>query len=156
MVDYEILPHQGIGPVLLRMSQDNVRRVMGVPRASLPIRGRLAPEDFYSSTGMFKIQYDFECRVRFIEVSQRFEERFIYREYSVFETKADELIRLIEADAAIDKSHAEFPATVVFPSLELALWRDCVPEESGGKEGIYFKTIAIGIPGYFSARLISG
>ncbi len=149
MVDYEVRPHQGIGPVLLRMSQEDVRRVMGIPRLSLPLRGRLAPEEYYDSVG-FSIQYDFDFRVRFIEVGAHPRARFFYRGYSVFETKADDLIRLIETDGPIDTSHREFPTNVVFPSLELALWRRCLPEESGGEDGTYFETLAIGVSGYFN------
>jgi hypothetical protein len=152
MVDYKVLPHQGIGPVLLRMSQEDVRRVMGVPRVSLPLRGRLAPEEYYDSFG-FKIEYDFDSRVRFIEVGPHNQARFLYSGCSVFETKADDLIRLIDADASIDTSHPEFPTLVVFPSLELALWRRCLPEESGGEDGTYFDTLAIGVSGYFNRTI---
>ena len=152
MVDYKVLPHQGIGPVLLHMLQADVRRMMGVPRASLPFRGRLAPEDYYDSPG-FKIEYDFDSRVRFIEVGLYNQARFFYSDCNIFETKADDLIRLIETDAAIDTSHPEFPVMVVFPSLELALWRRCLPEESGGEDGTYFDTLAIGVRGYFNRTL---
>ncbi len=152
MVDYKVLPHQGIGPVLLHMSQEDVRRVMGIPRASLPFRGQLAPEEYYDPAG-FKIEYDFDSRVRFIEVGPHKRARFFYSDTNVFETRADDLIRLIEADAAIDTSHSEFPLSVVFPALELALWRRCLPEESGGEDGTFFDTLAIGVRGYFNRAL---
>jgi len=149
MVDYEVLPHQGIGPVLLRMSQEDVRRVLGVPRLSLPIRGRLAPEEYYDSLG-FKIEYDFDYRVRFIEVGAHPQARFLYRGHSVFETKADDLIKLIETDGPVDTSRREFPTNVIFPSLELALSRRCLPEESGGEDGTCFEMVAIAVSGYFN------
>src|SRR5262245_40947818 len=112
MVDYHVLPHQGIGPVSLRMTQDDVRRVIGVPSISLPFRGRLAPADSYHSSGL-KIEYDFDSRVQFIEASASRGVRYLYGDRSVFDTRAEDLIRLVEANAPTDTSHHEFPATVV-------------------------------------------
>src|ERR1041384_4577757 len=98
MCDNEVLPRKSVGPVALRMTQQEIHLVLGVPSVSLPFRGRLPPKDSYHQRG-FTIHYDSDVRVRFIEVFPTRQTRFLYRGISVFDTTADELLRLIGRDA---------------------------------------------------------
>jgi hypothetical protein len=73
-----------------------------------------------------------------------------YKGISVFETEAEELIRLIALDTPYNGGDPELGYSFVFPRLELSLWRPVIPESIDDENGKYFSTIGIGRKGYYS------
>ncbi len=156
MPSYDVVPHRGVGPVLLGMSCQESRAAMGM-QPHVYRRNIFATEDTDSYLGnAFQVDFDREERVEFIELSPGWPAIAVYRGISVFETPADQLVALISQEAGYDRSDPELGYSYVFPELELAVWRPVLPEDDDDPEGRYFATIAVGRRGYFSQRSYSG
>lgn len=150
---YEVIPLKGIGPVLLGMSREEVRSVMGMPiRSYKKTRDACTLTDVYHE-GCFQVFFDEHERVEYIELSSP-DDLFIavYKGKGVFQTKADDLVDLISEDAPFDPEAPEIGYAYVFPQLELSVWRPVLPHDENDLEGQYFSTIGIGKRGYYSSR----
>ncbi|MCG8387588.1 MAG: hypothetical protein MJA30_18705, partial [Cytophagales bacterium] len=80
------------------------------------------------------------------------------KDIEVFKTPAQQLLQKISdtTRSEFDKENDEIPYSYVFPSIDLAVWRQVIPgqDEQTGEilepdEGKYFWTIGIGIKGYY-------
>ena len=151
MITYEIVPHVGVGPIKLGMTRDEVRRVMPVPCS--PYRksqGDLHETDAFHEYA-YQVYYNGESPVvEFIELSDGLDYIASYRGTDVFSTPAAEMVVLVSREAAFDPDYWELGRSYTFPSIDIALWRPVLPEESDGEAGIIFSTIAIGVEGYFA------
>jgi hypothetical protein len=77
----------------------------------------------------------------------------------IFKTPAPILIEKISnsTNSEFNKAGKEIPYSYVFPSIDLAVWRQVIPEKdeqteqiSESDEGKYFWTIGIGVKGYYN------
>jgi hypothetical protein len=135
------------------MARDEVRRAMPGPCTSF-LKGPSSrhPTDAFRGTA-FQVFYGGESpAVEFIELcrGQRF--KAFYRGLSVFDTDADEMVRLVSLDAPFDTCGRESGFTYNFPDLALSLWRSTVPRSPQDTEGRRFLTIGIGVKGYWDRK----
>jgi hypothetical protein len=147
MFEYIVDPLRGIAPVLIGMSRDEVRRVMSEkPQAFRKTSASQYETDAFHGAA-FQVFYagDQPC-VEYIELSRSPHLIAMFRGINVFETPAEDLVRLISQYASYDESDREIPYSYIFPSLEMSLWRPVVEDE----ERRFFSTIGIGIRGYYS------
>ena len=150
MPDYTVQPFVGVGPVLLGMSRDEVRRAM--PEPAKPFRkGRTSQHEtdaFHQNA--FQVFYGGDQpTVEYIELSRGSVVRALYRDLDVFATPADEVVAHISRDSEFDGSDPEIPYSYLFRGLQLSLWRPTIPESDTDTDGRYFSTIGIGKRGYY-------
>jgi hypothetical protein len=153
VIDYEVVPHVGIGPVRLGMSRDDVRRAMPGPCHPF-LKGPDASQetDTFHENG-FQVFYSGTAPVaESIELSRDSGFRALYRGVDVFATPADVVVSHVARDAAFDPDHWELGYSYIFPALDLSLWRPVLPESPEDTDGREFSTIGIGIVGYFGKR----
>jgi hypothetical protein len=123
----------------------------------------------------FQVFFDAADRVEFIELSSGGPCVALYREARVLELSADEAIALVAQEAPPVDENGD-AMSVVFPALELSLWRPFAPYDAGDEifdsdenwesagfepiepppgdspgEGTTFATVGIGRRGYFSS-----
>jgi hypothetical protein len=149
MTKYEVLALVGAGPVRLGMTPAEVEAVMGTPKVVAKGLDKHPVHTFLRST----IQV-FYCAktglVEYIELSRNANFEVWYRDISVFETEATQLVSLISAITLPDETHPEFGYSYVFPEIEFSLWRPVMPESDSDEDGRFFSTVGIGVRGYYS------
>ncbi len=151
MVEYEIVPHQGVGPIAFGMSREQSRAAIGTEPETFRKSGQDdTPADAYYHSAL-QVFFD-KDQVEYIELSADESVTAIYRGHNVFGTKVQDLVDLVSREAPYDPDDPESGYSYIFPKPELALWRPVMPEDEDDPEGQYFLTIGIGRRGYFSAR----
>ena len=153
MKKYDVVPGEEVGPVRLGMTREDARRIMGdEPVCFKKVGTSRYDADAFHESG-FQIFYGGDDpRVEYIELSGGCGFEACYRCRDVFTTLANELVEFIAHDAPYDEAHPELGYAFIFPKLELSLWRPVIPESEDDPEGRLFRTIGIGINGYFSNR----
>jgi hypothetical protein len=150
MTTYDVVPHQGVGPVRLGMTRAESRAAMGLPVQSLGT-GQAARDLYLDAT--FQVSFDEAGRVEYIELSHGGPFIARYDSADVFATDADTLVGLIRRQAAYDEDDPECGYSYIFPALQLSVWRPVMPEDEDededDEEGRRFLTIGIGKPGYY-------
>ena len=149
MKTYQVVSHQGIGPIQLGMSRAESRAAMNLPFTSSK-RHPTSPEvDFYYENS-FQVFFDENDKVEYIELSKSDSFKAIYRGVNTHTTEAKRLIAHLLQDARFDESHWELGYSYIFPALELSVWRATLPADEADEEGRYFATIGVGKRGYYS------
>tara|TARA_R110001592_G_scaffold341938_2_gene631382 strand:- start:296 stop:805 length:510 start_codon:yes stop_codon:yes gene_type:complete len=164
---FKIEPHIGAGDLKFGMSRDEIQQILGTPEHTSK-QMIMDYGDFSISIpakdGYFKnelqISFDDNNKANFIEFTGKdseFTEVFL-KDIEVFKTPAFELIQKISnsTSSEFDNEDDEIPYSYVFPSIDLAVWRQVIPKQDEQKEeisesdeGKYFWTIGIGIKGYY-------
>jgi hypothetical protein len=148
---YDVRPRDGVGPVCFGMSREAARAAMG---GEPDVAVRLFPNQRYEKDcylqGCFQIYYERDQpTVDFIELSSPLAlVDPTFRGLSVFSTKADDVVEFVSKTDAYDKNDRELGYSFRFPSLDIAFWREALPEDDPEME--YFQTVAAGREGYFS------
>lgn len=164
---FDLEPHIGAGDLKLGMTREETRAILGKPAYSSE-KSVMDYGDFSipipAKDGYFKnelqITFDDNGKVDFIEFSGKDSEfvEVYLKDIEVFKTPAQQLLQKISdtTRSEFDKEHDEIPYSYVFPSIDLAVWRQVIPgqDEQTGEilepdEGKYFWTIGIGIKGYY-------
>jgi hypothetical protein len=174
MLTYDVEPLQGIGPVRLGMTRAESRAAMALPvDAYRKGESPILTDAYLDST--FQVFFDEADRVEFIELSSGGPCVPLYREVRVLDLAADEAIALVAQEAQPIDENGD-ATSVVFPAIELSLWRPFAPYGSGDEifdsdedwgsegfepiepgpggsppEGSTFATVGIGRRGYFSS-----
>ena len=148
MLNYQIIPGVGIGPIKLGATRSEARLAMGSdPRICR--RFDLDEDHWYESC--FQVHYDAASdKVEFIELAASDEFSLLYNGIDVHRTPADELVALISRETPYDPNDWELGYTYAFPKIELSLWRSIMPESGDDPDGRYFEAVGLGAPGYFS------
>ena len=164
---FELKTHIGVGVVKFGQTREEIQLALGKPEYSskksifnygdfsLPVPAKIG---YYKNE--LQITFDNEDRADFIEFSGKDSEYIeVYlSDIEIFKTPAPQLIEKISftTNSEFDKDGNEIPYSYVFPSIDLAVWRQVVPildEQSEpipeSDEGKYFWTIGIGKKGYF-------
>ncbi len=152
---YDVLPHEGIGPVRLGMSRAEAREAM--ERAGVPPPEQVeTSRDLYHHAA-FQVSYDAFGTVEYIELGRDGPFGVRYLGVDVFTTPADELVALVAERAPYDPDDPELGFTYLFPALDLSLWRPVMPEDCEEEDepdeydcGRVFTTIGVGRRGYFA------
>ena len=146
MIEYEVVPLEGIGQVKLGMHRDGVRKIMGENPETSGSRNQV---DNYHGEG-FQVFYAENDTVEFIELLRDSGFSAVARGINIFETTAKESLRLIAQYSDYNQDDLEVGYSYVFSDIELSLWRPSIPESDDEEEGKYFSTVGIGVRGYYS------
>ena len=154
MVEYNIEPHKGIGPIKIGMTREQSRKAIGLkPKPFRKSASDKIPTDAYYQNSL-QVFFDDNKHVEYIEVSGPGPIRVLYKGIDFFSLKADEAIALISKDAPYDPNDPELGYSYVFPALELSIWRPVLPDPEDDEDNTStdqgFSTIGIGRPGYYS------
>ncbi len=164
---FDLEPHIGAGKIKLGMTRDETRKILGKPEYSAE-KSVMNYGDFSmpvpAKDGYFKnelqITFDDNYKADFIEFSGKdseFTEVYL-KDIEIFKTPALQLIKdiSVSTNSDFDNEEEEIPYSYVFPSIDLAVWRQLIPEMDEqteeipeSDEGKYFWTIGIGIKGYY-------
>jgi hypothetical protein len=135
LMEMEVVPNVGIGPIHLGMSREAVQPL--VPKGS-------------------PFQVDFRGEpptVVFVQLSKR--GWATYKGIDLFDTPADEVIaeiaQLEDLDGTIYRAGRH---EYYFPHLNMILWRDTVSEEEG-HQGYIFDCVSLHLPGYYTRKLMN-
>jgi hypothetical protein len=154
---YDVVPHEGVGPVRLGMSRQAAREAMeraGVPLP--PVHVEVARDDYHNAG--FQVSYDASGIVEYVELYRG--EPFVtrYRGVDVFATAADEMVALVAETAPYDRDDPDVGFSYVFRALDLSLWRPVMPEDCEEDDepdeydcGRVFTTIGVGRRGYYAS-----
>jgi hypothetical protein len=151
MRTYIIEPLTGVSPIRLGMNRDEVRRLMDDP----PKPFRKSRNDKHETDAFhqnaFQVFYADElARTEYIEISRCNHLRVLFRDLSIFETPADVLLNALGRFHDFECDESPSPCDVIFPDLEMSLWRPHPPSSSSDENGRYFSTVGIGILGYYA------
>jgi hypothetical protein len=154
---YEVVPHEGVGPVRLGMTREAAREAMERAGVPLPPVRVETPVDVYHDAG-FQVSYDASGIVEYIELSRGGAFVARYGGVDVFTTPADELVALVAKTTSYDPDDPEPGYTYLFPALDLSLWRPVLPEDCEEEDqpdeydcGRVFTTIGVGRQGYYAS-----
>ncbi len=152
----DIKPLASAGQIKLGLTKQEVYEKIGKPTDSFP------EKDCYQSNDIFfSVSYDQNDKVEYIEYSKTGNKDFSIRihDIDIFWTPADQLINHVKSvtKCDFDSEDFEIPYSYIFPDLELSFWRPTIPSDYEENEvedeyenGKYFRTIGIGIKGYYS------
>ena len=146
-MDFDIRPHEGVGPLRLGMTREEVAKVMSRDPKALPCQTEGDTEAYYDSG--LSIQYDPGGNVEFIEVSGNSWMDPDYEGVDLFRTPAEEVVEHICQFDAPDPDVGSENTDYLFPKLILTLWRPH-PEYGQEWEGgpTFFATVGIGAHSY--------
>ncbi|WP_289140465.1 hypothetical protein [uncultured Brevibacillus sp.] len=165
METINVMPKQGIGLIKLGMSKEEVEKCRQEYNAKF-YRDNPSYEFF---DGTFKVEYDTEGKVNFIELSSvKGEQEFTCTvlELDIFETKAEDLVEKIDIVSSYDRNDWELGYSYHFPELGLCFWRPVIFKDSDMEEewfkahdkenqesylrDQYFRTVAVAVEGYWN------
>ena len=161
------MPHIGAGNLKLGMTREEIQQILGAPEYSseksifdygdfsLPVPAKYG---YYKNE--LQITFDNDDKADFIEFTGKDSEyvEVYLNDIEIFKTPAPQLIENISksTNSKIDKDAEEIPYSYIFPSIDLAVWRQVIPEQDEQSEqipetdeGKYFWTIGIGKEGYY-------
>lgn len=157
-----IEPWQGIGEFKLGMTRNEVEEC--VQSYSTKYRVKSLDKNYFR----FKIEYDSNNKVSFIEVNWDVKENFncLFNGIDVFNTKVEILVKEIDKTSQYDRTHSELGCTYSFPELGLFLWRSREFTEEDRLEDwflemspdnqeeelrfLYFETVSVVAPEYLA------
>lgn len=140
-----IRPHEGVGAIKFGASREELRRLLGSPSYSD------ASKDFFFDASLHA-HFSLLATLDLIVVTPG---PFIatFQSVNLLDVDADRALSVVGAVAFVDETDVEYPLSCTFPTLDLNLWRSCVPEDDpGGEGGRRFEAVGIGRSGYFSRR----
>jgi hypothetical protein len=144
--DFDIIPHQGVGPIRLGMSRADVHEHFGKPDHVDDAR-----EWFLDG---FAVDFDSSGVVEFIELAESTRFKALFNGQSLHELDADDAVALVVADAPFDEDDPELGYTYVFPKMQMSLWRPMIPDTEQSPDdpdGRHFQAIGLGRKGYFDS-----
>ena len=143
---WELRPLVGAGAVRFGMTCAEVVRLLGDP--GVAPAGRSEARRVGWRDGGLVLHFD--PGVVFIEFSRGAGLLPVLCGVDVFRTPASEVVEaLLNQGHTFDASDPEVGHTYVFEDLQVALWRQVVPEDDEGELGRWFDTVALGEAGYY-------
>ncbi|WP_334077446.1 hypothetical protein [Paenibacillus sanfengchensis] len=122
-----IVPGESIGTVKIGMTQTQAEAAM------------------MSYDGL-NISYDEDHKVDFIEIGYGANDQFkcVYGDFDLFNTKASELVSMIDQISPYDRNEPEIGYTYKYPKIGLSLWRSTILTEEDLQED-WFKELSADI-----------
>ncbi|MEY9940265.1 hypothetical protein [Streptacidiphilus sp. MAP5-3] len=150
-MDVELVPLQGVGPVALGMTIDEVEQILrGLPGFQssgselFPVRGFA----HYSSGMSISASPDGSGRIQAIEVHRpESGDAVRYEGRDVFLTPAEEVISWLSERLGAEVH--EDGRALISPEQSLVFWRPTLPEDELDSDGRYFQTVTLARAGYF-------
>jgi len=149
MIEYEVVPHIGVGPVRLGMTHDEVIKAMG--RQPDIVNGKITVGCYHRCA--FQVDYSTGQHIaEYIEISDWPDFIARFDGIDVFHTPAKELVAHIASKTPYDDTDWELGYSYIFREYDLGLWRPVIPESDEDPDGRYFSTIGVGIKDYYQPR----
>jgi hypothetical protein len=98
MVEYDIVPHEGIGPLAFGMSREQSRAAMGTTPETFRDSGQDASETDAYHKAAFQVFFG-QDKVEYMELSADESVTAMYKGHDVFKTKAQDLVNFISQEA---------------------------------------------------------
>ena len=149
MKKFAIEPLVGVGPIKFGMTRKEVRKHIGKPD------GKIDEDREWYLDGI-AIDFDGDGRVAFIEIAESDSYQVLFNGKCLHTMKADAAVRHLEKSAPYDPENPELGYSYIFPSLEISLWRQAIPDEDQEKDdptGRTFEAVGVGPSGYFTGSI---
>jgi hypothetical protein len=144
-------PPLTVGPLTIGMPIVDAERLLhGISGALSGTPGVRPNRGFvhFESEMSIQIAPDRLGRLRSVEIYRPVRDvQVLYRRTSVFETPAEELIRILSREVRLEIE--DDGLRVIAPDLLIAFGRDMLEVGSDGAEGLYFDSMLIAVPGYY-------
>lgn len=147
MVEYEVVPHEGVGPIRFGMTRDEVHAEFGTPEYTSPDNR----EGFLEG---FLIDFNSDGFVEFVELAKSNKFRALFHGKCLHEMLADDAVEYVQRYGRYDEDDPELGHSYVFLDLQLSLWRPTVPRPGQSEhdpDGRYFHAIGVAEDGYFNS-----
>ena len=147
MVEFQIQPHIGVGPVRLGASREQVHAALGNPASAQGNR-----EMFLDG---FFVDYDDSGMVEFIQLARSSRFRGVFHGVCLHEVSAEQALEAVSHVDSYDLTDPELGYSYIFLDLQLSLWRGTRPEPeqpSTDPDGRHFEAVGVAINGYFQPR----
>jgi hypothetical protein len=146
---FDVLPHVGAGLVRLGMSRSEVRVLLGDPVSSYQkVPGKPFTDAYFG--GGLQVAFDGEDRGEYIELNGPGAVDAVFYGRSLLFLPADDVLEWMSRFAEYDHGDPELGYSYVYPALDLSLWRPTLPETPEDEDGRFFRSIGIGIAGYYA------
>src|SRR5262245_23640265 len=146
---FEIIPHEGVGPILFGMTRIEVNESVEKIGGGLPVPRNKATDCFFRNC--FQVSYNDTRTVEFIEVANEPELEFLFAGKDVFDVPAKELLAHIRQFDAHDPELSQEGYEYIFPSLILTLWDiDSQYDHKRGQKRPVFAAVGIGDAAYLA------
>lgn len=142
---FDVIPHVGIGPLKLGMTQAEVRQAV----AGHTVKALQGCEEVVENLGLWVDYTPGFGGVNFVQAFKAKGVRVIFAGADVFDTPADQLVTRIVRQEGL--TPADFPDgrhEYLFSALRLMLWRGVVPDEPD-ERGWAFECISVHTHGYY-------
>ena len=141
MMNFEIIPKVGIGPIKLGMSRIEVEGIFGQPEHESNER-----IGYYSG---FMIDFDENHKVEFIELAKSNNFSATLNGVNLHEVSAIDAVNYVSKIDNFDKTEPEQGYSYIFKGIQLSLWRGTMPENEADDDGKYFEAVGIAVENYF-------
>ncbi len=141
MKNFDITPHEGVGPIKLGMRRREVVKRFGSPEFDGDYR--------VGYFGGFLIDFDDDDKVEFIELTNSDQFDATYKSKNLHLLKANEVVAFIEQEDSYDVNDPEIGYSYIFKMLQLCLWRGIVADNESDEKGHHFETVGIATGSYF-------
>jgi len=147
-LEFELMPHKGIGPILLGSSRSQARETLSA--IGFPFESSRGSLDYFCEASI-QVEYGADDKVWFIGVSAH--ERFIvrYQGKNVFELSANNFFALVAASES-SGPHTFTTCEYCFPDQIITLWdADEQYDHFGSESKQIWAQVGIGNRAYASA-----
>lgn len=155
---YFIKPTIGVNDIKLGQAREEIHQLIGSPESSHE------NTDYYNQSCL-QINYDEQNIAEYIEIYEDVDlvEALISNK-NVFLTPKDEIEKFVQDtfNVKTDLEDSEYPYSRIFTDIELSLWSDTESDDFSEdekaqypkdfKSSFFFKTVGVGIKGYYSCR----
>jgi hypothetical protein len=149
-MDLIVEPPVSVGPLAIDMPiLDAERLLYTIEGAVVPTPGGYRNPGFvhFESEMSIQVEPDRGGRLRSVQIYRPSSGvRVLYGQVSLFETPADELIRILAADVRLEIE--DDGLFVVAPELFMSFVRDMLDDGSVDARGRYFESVLVAKPGY--------
>ena len=142
MTDWELRPHEGVGPLRLSMTRDDCRAAFE-GRFEEYVKGPEGERTTDIFAGAVHVFYDEQDRVEYIEISRGSGVSPTFGGIAVLDVDAAAAVAAVERAGPYDADDPELGYSYTFKSLDLALWRPDTEDRT-------FAAVGIGAHGYYT------
>lgn len=148
MQELKIIPHVGIGPILLDDSRENVRSALAT--IGFDLESSRERVDYFAEAAI-QVEYGADDCADFIGVACQHDYSVTYFGTNVFDMVAEDVFALIAARDASGE-HAYDQSGFVFPNQIVTLWEaDEQYDRLGGEERLIWGQVGLGNKRYLDA-----
>jgi len=147
MTDWELRPHEGVGPLELGMTRDDCRAAFE-GRFEEYVKGPSDDRTTDIFAGAVHVYYDEQDRAEYIEISRGSGVSPTFGGVALLDVEPATAVAAVERAGPYDPDDPELGYSYTFTTLDLSLWRPVTDESE--PEGRTFATVGIGVHDYYT------